>query len=130
MKEYTHLVGRAGRDPESKTTETGKRLSKFSLAVEVGYDSETKENLTRWYDVTAWEEMAPVISANVRKGSRVWVSGVASVWPGEKGDRDQISVRDFGLVDRKIPASRTSEVKAEATALEGIKPTDGRGGEW
>ncbi len=127
MNHYTHLVGRAGKDPENKTLVSGKRVSKFTLAVDDGYDPDTKETVTKWYDVTAWEEMAPVISDFVKKGSRIWVSGVASVWVGDKGDRDQISIRDFGLVDRKIPEGRRTdaEPKESAPALEGIV-----GGEW
>ena len=49
------LIGRLGKDPESKFTPTGKRVAHFSIAVSNNWktnEGETKES-TEWVNVEA-----------------------------------------------------------------------------
>jgi single-strand DNA-binding protein len=50
------LIGRLGKDPESKFTPTGKKVIHFSLAVSNRWkdkSGETKET-TEWVNIEAW----------------------------------------------------------------------------
>jgi len=50
------LIGRLGKDPESRFTPTGKKVAHFSLAVSNRWksaDGETKE-YTEWVNIEAW----------------------------------------------------------------------------
>jgi len=71
------LIGRLGKDPESKLTPTGKRVAHFSVAVSNRWksrDGETKES-TEWINVEAWGRLAEVCQEYLKKGSLVYVEG-------------------------------------------------------
>ena len=71
------LIGRLGRDPESKFTPTGKKVAQFSVAVSnrwKGRDGETQES-TEWVNVEAWERLGETCQEYLKKGSLVYVEG-------------------------------------------------------
>ncbi len=71
------LIGRLGKDPESKLTPTGKKVAHFSVAVSNRWktrEGETKE-YTEWINVEAWERLGEVSQEYLKKGSLVYVEG-------------------------------------------------------
>ena len=70
------LIGYLGRDPESRTTPTGKNVSHFSLAVTRRWKSgaERKE-ATDWFNVEIWGRLAEVSQQYLKKGSLVFLEG-------------------------------------------------------
>ncbi|HSL27643.1 MAG TPA: single-stranded DNA-binding protein [Anaerolineales bacterium] len=70
------LIGYLGRDPESKYTPTGKRVTHFSLAVSQRWTSngENKE-YTEWVNVEAWGRLGEICQEYLKKGSLVFVEG-------------------------------------------------------
>jgi single-strand DNA-binding protein len=71
------LIGRLGKDPESKFTPTGKKVTPFSVAVSNHWksrDGEAKES-TEWINVEAWDRLGEVCQEYLKKGSLVYVEG-------------------------------------------------------
>ena len=70
------LIGRLGKDPESKFTPTGKKVTHFSLAVSQRWKTggETKE-YTEWVNIEAWERLGDVCQEYLKKGSLVYIEG-------------------------------------------------------
>ena len=70
------LIGRLGKDPESKFTPTGKKVTHFSLAVSQRWKTggETKE-YTEWVNIEAWERLGEVCQEYLKKGSLVYIEG-------------------------------------------------------
>jgi len=70
------LIGRLGKDPESKFTPTGKKVTQFSLAVSQRWKTggETKE-YTEWVNIEAWERLGEVCQEYLKKGSLVYLEG-------------------------------------------------------
>jgi len=70
------LIGYLGKDPESRTTPTGKKLSQFSLAVTRRWKSgsESKE-ATDWFNVEVWGRLGEVSQQYLKKGSLVYLEG-------------------------------------------------------
>lgn len=68
------LVGTVTRDPEQRTTGTGKTLAKFSLAVKKFKAQEGAADAD-FFDVTAWGEAGERVMAEVGRGSLVHVRG-------------------------------------------------------
>lgn len=70
------LIGRLGRDPESKYTPTGKKVTHFSLAVSQRWKTagETKE-YTEWVNIEAWGRLGEVCQEYLKKGSLVYLEG-------------------------------------------------------
>lgn len=65
------LMGRLTRDPEVRTTSTGKTIASFSLAVDRG----GQEDAADFFDVTAWEKLGELVSQYLSKGRRCLVQG-------------------------------------------------------
>jgi single-strand DNA-binding protein len=71
------LIGRLGKDPESKFTPTGKKVAHFSVAVSNRWKSsegESKE-YTEWVNVEAWGRLGEVCQEYLKKGSLVYIEG-------------------------------------------------------
>jgi single-strand DNA-binding protein len=71
------LIGRLGKDPESKFTPTGKKVTHFSLAVSNRWKDkggETKES-TEWVNVEAWGRLGEVCQEYLKKGSLIFLEG-------------------------------------------------------
>ena len=71
------LIGRLGKDPESKFTPTGKKVTHFSLAVSNRWkdrSGETKES-TEWVNVEAWGRLGEVCQEYLKKGSLIFLEG-------------------------------------------------------
>lgn len=65
------LMGRLTRDPESRTTPSGKTVTSFSLAVDrLGSDGEAD-----FFEITAWEKLGDLVSQYLSKGRRALVQG-------------------------------------------------------
>jgi single-strand DNA-binding protein len=65
------IMGRLTRDPEMRTTTTGKSIASFSLAVDRGGQDDQAD----FFDVTAWEKLAELVTQYLSKGRRCLVQG-------------------------------------------------------
>lgn len=65
------LVGRVGRDPETKKAGE-KTLSSFSVATSYGTGDNAR---TAWHQVTAWEKLGEIAQQILHKGDRVLIEG-------------------------------------------------------
>ncbi len=70
------LIGYLGKDPEPRTTPTGRKLSVFSLAVTRRWKTggESKE-ATDWFNIEVWGKLGEVGQQYLKKGSLVYVEG-------------------------------------------------------
>jgi single-strand DNA-binding protein len=71
------LIGRLGKDPESKFTPTGKKVCHFSLAVSNRWkdkNGETRE-ATEWVNIEAWGRLGEICQEYLKKGSLIYVEG-------------------------------------------------------
>ena len=70
------LIGYLGRDPETRFTPTGKKVTHFSLAVSQRrkVSGETRE-YTDWVNVEAWNRLGEVCQEYLKKGSLIYLEG-------------------------------------------------------
>jgi single-strand DNA-binding protein len=71
------LIGRLGKDPESRFTPTGKKVTHFSLAISNRWktnDGEMKE-YTEWVNIEAWGRLGEICQQYLHKGSLVYLEG-------------------------------------------------------
>lgn len=64
-------MGRLTRDPETRTTPSGKTVTSFSLAV----DRQGSDDQADFFDVTAWEKTGELVAQYLTKGRRALVQG-------------------------------------------------------
>lgn len=103
------LMGRLTRDPEQRTTTTGKSVTSFSLAV----DRQGQDDQADFFDITAWEKTGELVAQYLSKGRRCLVQG---------------RLRQDSWDDKETGKKRSRvEVTAfDVTFLDG--PNDGQGG--
>jgi single-strand DNA-binding protein len=77
LKNRVTLIGNLGQDPETKTTETGKKMTRFTLATSDGYKNADgqKVNETTWHNIVAWNGLADTAGKYLKKGQEVAVEG-------------------------------------------------------
>lgn len=68
------LVGRLARDPELRTTNSGKSVATFSLAVDRRYKQDDGPEAD-FFNVVAWGKTAEVICQYLSKGRQIAVEG-------------------------------------------------------
>ena len=91
------LVGRPGREPETKNTPSGAKVVTISLGVDRRGKNNTKE--TDWIDCTAWGQTADFVEKYVRKGERIGIIGSLQTrtWQSQDGQNRKAY---FVLVDK------------------------------
>jgi single-strand DNA-binding protein len=95
------LLGRLTRDPEQRTTTSGKTIASFSIAVDRGGESDAAD----FFEVTAWEKLGDLVVQYLAKGRRVLVQGRLrqDSWDdketGKKRSRVEVTATDVTFLD-------------------------------
>src|SRR5512142_1515459 len=118
------LIGRLGKDPESKFTPSGKKVAHFSLAVSNHWkdkSGETKES-TEWVNVEAWGRLGEICQEYLKKGSLVFVEGrLKTDRYEEKGESryfTKVVALSMQMLDRKPNEEPVMTVEEEAPEYE------------
>ncbi len=77
QRNRVQLIGNVGQNPESKTFESGKQISTFSMATNESYKNDKGEKVTQseWHNICAWAATAKYIEQYVKKGMLIAVTG-------------------------------------------------------
>jgi len=130
-------MGRLTRDPEQRTTTTGKNIVSFSIAVDRG----GQDDSTDYFDINAWEKLGDLVMQYLTKGRRVLVQGRLrqDSWDdketGKKRSRIDVTASDVTFLDgpsdssggsSSTQSSGASKKKSDDIVIEDIddKPID------
>ncbi|PIT18970.1 single-stranded DNA-binding protein [Snodgrassella alvi] len=71
------LVGRLGRDPETRYMPSGDAVTNFSIATDEQWRDRNGERQTRteWHNITLFGKLGEIASQYLRKGSQVYIEG-------------------------------------------------------
>ena len=71
------LVGRLGRDPETRYMPNGDAITNFSLATDEQWRDRNGERQTRteWHNVSLYGKLGEIANQYLRKGSQVFIEG-------------------------------------------------------
>lgn len=71
------LLGRVGKDPETKYMPNGKAVVNFSLATSEKWTDKNgdKQEKTEWSNIVAYDKLAEIINEYVVKGMQLYVEG-------------------------------------------------------
>lgn len=114
------LIGRLGKDPESRFTPKGNKVCTFSVAVSRRYKSaegETKE-ATDWFVVEAWGRLGEVCQEYLTKGRLVFVEGRLRTdryeHEGETRYFTRVVASQMQMLDRAVEKVEIEPAEAEA----------------
>jgi single-strand DNA-binding protein len=75
MLNVVAIMGRMVKDPELKSTNSGKSVCSFRIANDSGYKNADGSSQTNWLDVTAWGKTAEFVCKYFPKGSLIAIDG-------------------------------------------------------
>ncbi len=71
LKNRVTLIGNLGQDPETKTIESGKKVTHFTLATDDSFKNAEGQKIseTTWHNIVAWNGLADIARiSEKRKG--------------------------------------------------------------
>ena len=125
------LLGRLTRDPEQRTTASGKNVVSFSIAV----DRPTQDDQADFFNITAWDKLGDLVMQYLSKGRRVLVQGRLrqDSWEdketGKRQSRIEVTASDVTFLDGPnndnsgSAASKTTKKEEVVTEIDD-KPID------
>ena len=71
------LIGRLGRDPETRYMPNGEAVCNFSIATDESWKDQQvqKQTRTEWHAVTLYRRLAEIAGQYLKKGSQVYLEG-------------------------------------------------------
>jgi len=106
------MIGNLTKDPEVRTTQTGKKVASFSIAVNEGKDR------VQYFNCSAWERLADILEQYVKKGTKVAIVGGLQnrSWDkpdGSKGYATDITVRELDILTSRADQDRINQVNTQ-----------------
>lgn len=95
------LLGRLTRDPEQRTTASGKDVVSFSIAV----DRQSQDDQADFFNITAWDKLGDLVMQYLSKGRRVLIQGRLrqDSWEdkdtGKRQSRIEVTASDVTFLD-------------------------------
>jgi single-strand DNA-binding protein len=112
LKNKVQLIGHLGNAPEVKTTESGKKLARFSVATNESYRNAKGEKVTEttWHNLVAWGKVADIAEKYLNKGSEVAIEGklINRSYTDKDGNKKyitEVQVNELLMLGSKAEAS-------------------------
>ena len=106
LRNKVSLIGRLGRYPEMITFDSGKSLTRFSMATHQKYKSKNGEwnEDIQWHNVSAWGALGKRMNDIQSKGKKIIVEGrlIHQTYEnknGERKNRTVVEANEFMLFD-------------------------------
>lgn len=116
------LVGRLGRDPETRYTSGGQAVANFTLATDETYKDRSgeRQKRTEWHRVVLWGKLAEIAQQYLKKGMLVYVEGRIQTrqWEDKRDGQKRQTTEIVGTTMRMLTSRGESG---------GIGPGAGRG---
>ena len=123
------LVGRLGRDPETRYTGSGQAVANFSLATDESYKDRNgeRQKRTEWHKIVVWGKQAEIAQQYLKKGSLVFIEGriQSREWQDKEGQKRtsfEIVANNFRMLGGRAEGVAAS---ASAGAMGGALPRGG-----
>ena len=85
------LVGRLGRDPETRYTGGGQAVANFSVATDESYKDRNgeRQKRTEWHKIVVWGKQAEIAQQYLKKGTLVFIEGriQSREWQDKEGQK-------------------------------------------
>jgi|SRR5690554_2838271 len=114
LKNRVQLIGHLGRDPEIRTTQTGRKVASVTIATTDTFtvNGERKED-TQWHNLTIWGKLADIVEKYWKKGSFLLVEGKLNHRSyddkdGQKKYFTEVVVSNFMFLEKRGQSSDNS----------------------
>jgi single-strand DNA-binding protein len=112
------LVGRLGKDPETRYTGAGQAVCNFSLATDESFKDRNgeRQKRTEWHKIVIWAKQAEIAQQYLKKGAQIYLEGriQSREWTDKEGQKRtsyEIVATNFRML-----GSRSDSMAAGAAA--------------
>ena len=127
MLNKVQIIGRLGRDPELRYSQSGSPVCTLSVATDEGYTDRDgkKVERTEWHRVVLYSKAAENCSQFLKKGSLVYVEGSLQTrkWQDQQGqDRfsTEIKAQRVQFLDKKDGGKPRSSLPSESYGMDDV----------
>lgn len=115
------LVGRLGRDPETRYTGSGQAVANFTLATDSTYKDRSgeRQKRTEWHRIVAWGKLAEICQQYLKKGSQVYIEGRLQTRDWEDKSGQKRSTTEIVASDMRMLGSRGDSAAAAGASAGG-----------
>jgi single-strand DNA-binding protein len=112
------LVGRLGRDPETRYTSSGQAVCNFTLATDESFKDRSgeRQKRTEWHRIVLWAKLAEIAQQYLKKGTLVYIEGriQSRQWDDRDGNK-RTTVEIVGNVMRMLSTRAETAAAAAGT---------------
>jgi len=127
------LVGRLGKDPETRYMPSGEAVTNATLATSETWKDKSgeKQEKTEWHNLTFYRRLAEIAGEYLKKGSMIYVEGKLSTrkWQDKDGkDRytTDIIVGEMQMLSGKSGSSSYESTDRPAASAQSSAPSDSK----
>src|SRR6202166_463195 len=85
------IVGRLGRDAETRYTGGGQAVANFSVATDETYKDKSgeRQKRTEWHKIVVWSKQAEIAQQYLKKGAQIYLEGriQSREWTDKEGQK-------------------------------------------
>jgi single-strand DNA-binding protein len=100
------LVGRLGRDPETRYTSGGQAVANFTLATDETFKDRSgeRQKRTEWHRIVLWGKLAEIAQQYLKKGQLVYIEGRIQTrqWEDKRDGQKRTTTEVVGNVMRML----------------------------
>ena len=110
------LVGRLGRDPETRFTGGGQAVANFTLATDSTYKDRSgeRQKKTEWHRIVVWSKLAEICQQYLKKGSLIYIEGRLQTREWEDKSGQKRSTTEIVASEMRMLGSRSEGAAAGA----------------
>jgi single-strand DNA-binding protein len=114
------LVGRLGRDPETRYTSGGQAVANFTLATDETFKDRAgeRQKRTEWHRIVLWGKLAEITQQYLKKGMLVYVEGRIQTrqWEDKRDGQKKSTTEIVANVMRMLTSRADSAAAAAGVA--------------
>jgi len=129
MLNQVQVIGRLGKDPETRYSASGDAVCSFSVASSESYKDKSgqKQEKTEWFRCVTYKQLAEICGQYLTKGQLVYISGSLQTRQykdkqGVEKSITEVKVRDMKMLGRNEETKQTAEPKPKADVTPEPKP--------
>ena len=120
------LVGRLGRDPETRYTGGGQAVANFSVATDESYKDKNgeRQKRTEWHKIVVWGKQAEIAQQYLKKGSLIFIEGriQSREWQDKEGQKRtsfEIVANNFRMLGGRSEGAAAASAGGGASSRSG-----------
>ena len=120
------LIGRLGKDPETRYMPNGEAVCNFSVATSESWKDQSgqRQERTEWHNITMYRRLAEIAGQYLKKGSQVYLEG--RIQSRKYQDKNGVERTAYDIIANEMKMLGGGNSEQQAQPAQGEAPTPPR----